>query len=174
MSSRGVRPIVTAVAGGVLLAGSTLSCAGTLEDPERFAIGGSPTLPAAVDGSSSVQRGSDPACEATVVALFPARCAAAGCHSAMDKTAGLDLQSPDVRARLTGAAATGGPGILLDPGGDPEKSILYLKLTPMPPFGAQMPLTGAKLDETALACVAQWISTPGGDADAGSPAEGGE
>jgi len=72
-------------------------------------------------------------------------------------------------ARLAGKAATGGPGVLVDPGGDPSKSVLYLKLTSSPPFGSQMPLTGTKLDATTLACVATWIATRG-SIDGGAPA----
>jgi mono/diheme cytochrome c family protein len=63
---------------------------------------------------------------------------------------------------------------LIDPGGNPDASVLYLKLTPMPPFGLQMPEIGNKLDEAQLACVAAWImaaaSTPAAAAtsDAGA------
>jgi hypothetical protein len=76
--------------------------------------------------------------------------------------------SPNVYARLVGKNASGGPGVLIDPGHDPEKSVLYLKLTPTPPFGSQMPLTGAKLDATTLACVSTWIAS-GGSIDGGAP-----
>jgi hypothetical protein len=171
MSSRNGAAVAVASPAALVLACATFSCAGTLEDPERFAIDGGTSLATTVDGSSSIQSNSGAGCDATVVALFPARCASAGCHSATDKTAGLDLESPDVRARLMGAAATGGPGVLVDPGGDPQKSVLYLKLTPAPPFGAQMPLTGAKLDDATLSCVAQWIAAPVDGADASTASD---
>jgi hypothetical protein len=57
--------------------------------------------------------------------------------------------------------------MLIDPDGNPEDSILYLKLTPNPPFGSQMPLVGEKLDPTTLACVGEWIMTEGRHVDAG-------
>jgi hypothetical protein len=75
--------------------------------------------------------------------------------------------------RLVGKAAVGGSGMLIDPGGSPDKSVLYLKLTPNPPFGAQMPFVGNKLDTTTIGCVAAWIETladggaPSSDSDSG-------
>ena len=88
--------------------------------------------------------------------------------------AGLDLVSPNLYARLVGKPATGGPGVIIDPGGDPKKSVLYLKLGPNPPFGSQMPLTGPKLDDSTIECVAEWISMGAGvDASSALDSSGG-
>jgi hypothetical protein len=154
----------------VLLCIGAVSCAGTLTDPERFEVeGGSTSSPVGVgDGQAGA------ACKDVETMLLPARCALSGCHSAKDMSAGLDLESPGMRTRLTGRAATGGPGVLVDPGGDPQKSVLYLKLTPNPPFGSQMPLAGTKLAGSDLACVAAWIASPAAASDdAGAEAAGG-
>jgi hypothetical protein len=127
-------------------------CPGTLNDPAAFEV----------EASSS--------CDDVPDVVFTPRCALSGCHTASMSAGSLDLASPDVYARLVGQPATGGPGVLIDPGGDPANSVLYLKLTPSPPFGSQMPLTGTKLDATTLACVANWITTRGSiDGSAPSP-----
>ncbi len=135
-----------------------LGCPGSLSDPAAFEDAGTE---AAVT----------PACSAATVpaAIFTPTCAISGCHSATTQAAALDLESPGARSRLSGKAASGGPGVLIDPGGDPTKSVLYLVLESSPPFGAQMPLTGTKLDAAGLSCVAAWIST--GATDATPPAE---
>ena len=153
----------------VALAFSALGagCAGTLEDPERFA---SPTGGGvAPDGLPR-----DPTrCPDVAVTVFGARCVNAGCHNADDRTQGLDLQSPDVGTRLMGKRASGGAGFLIDPEGA-AKSVLYRKLTKNPPFGARMPLSGT-LDDGTVACVLAWIDhevngDPQGDAGASNDA----
>jgi hypothetical protein len=148
-----VVPTVAAAVGG---------CAGTLEDKARFFD---------IDGSlvSPHNEGGGPSCPDIPSTILVPHCAISGCHSAKDMMAMLDLESPDPIGRLTGQMAHGGSGVLIDPGGDPNKSILYIKLKPFPPFGSQMPLAGAKLDDATLACVASWISDSvhGGGGDAG-------
>jgi hypothetical protein len=93
-----------------------------------------------------------------IPAFFAATCTASTCHNASDEAQGLDLQSPDVTARLVSVMATEGPGLLVDPSA-PGASILYLKLTASPPFGAQMPLGQKPLPETMTACVLDWIES---------------
>jgi hypothetical protein len=127
------------------------ACPGTLSDPARFDIDGTST------GS----------CTQTVTTTFATVCAVSGCHTTSTMAGSLDLQAPDIYMRLAGKPATGGPGVLIDPGGNPDASVLYLKLTPTPPFGLQMPLTGAKLDTKTLACFASWIKMEGHPVDAG-------
>jgi hypothetical protein len=164
------RGALRTLAAAAIVCGAAVSCAGTLTDPERFELDGGST--SSLVGAEDGQAGTG--CEDVETMLLPTRCALSGCHSAKDMSAGLNLESPAVRARLTGRAATGGPGVLVDPGGDPQKSVLYLKLTPNPPFGSQMPLAGTKLGGSDLACVAAWIASPAapGD-DAGADAGGG-
>jgi hypothetical protein len=120
-------------------------CAGTLEDPDRFA-------PNASSG------GSAPGCP-DVPALFTTSCAAgSGCHSTQDKVKDLDLQSPALADRLREVKASSG-ALLVDPA-KPAESVLYTKLTATPPFGARMPYGGSALDDTTLKCVLTWVSQP--------------
>src|SRR5258706_7932803 len=112
-----------ALALGALVAG----CAGTLEDPERFA---SPTGGGvAPDGLPR-----DPTrCPDVTVTVFAARCVNAGCHNADDRTQGLDLQSPDVGTRLLGKRSSGGARLLIRPHGAAQ-SVPYRTLTENPPI----------------------------------------
>jgi hypothetical protein len=137
-----------------------IGCPANLEDPGRFsdATGPCPDVPQDV---------------------FVKVCSTPGCHSAVDKMLGLDLQSPDVASRLVGVHAVGGgTGLLIDPS-SPAMSVLYTKLTPNPPFGVRMPFTRPALDDATIACVLQWItlqvSDAGGDdgpAEEASPGDG--
>jgi hypothetical protein len=157
--------------GLVGLGAALLGCPGTLDDPARFlgAVGnddapaGDAELPevgallevgvVSSDGAS---------CPDVPQAIFRPNCTSAGCHNAQDKAQGLDLQSPDIGTRLVGVPAREGPGLLIDSSA-PSSSVLYTKLTPRPPFGARMPLTGA-LDDPTIACVLAWIVHPATDA----------
>lgn len=122
------------------------SCAGTLEDPERFAN----------DGGGASEGGA--ACP-DVPALFVSSCGSgAGCHSSADKAANLDLQAPALADRLRGAKASNG-ALLVDPA-KPAESVLYTKLAVNPPFGARMPYGGAPFDEATMKCVLTWVSQP--------------
>jgi hypothetical protein len=137
----------------VSVVAACVGCPASLEDPGRFtdALGGPcPDVPQDV---------------------FIKVCSTAGCHSAVDKMLGLDLQSPDVASRLVGVNAVGGPGLLVDPS-SPSTSILYTKLTATPPFGARMPFAEAPLPDATIACVLQWITLQ--VADAGSEDAGPE
>jgi hypothetical protein len=91
----------------------------------------------------------------------------------MARTGGLDLEAPNPFARLVGQKATGGNGVIIDSGGDPNQSVLYLKLKSPPPFGAQMPLNSPKLDDQTVACVGDWITEQSKLLDAGSPGDAG-
>jgi hypothetical protein len=92
-----------------------------------------------------------------IPSLFTTTCTASLCHDASYKAQGLDLASPHVATRLVGVAATEGPGLLIDPS-TPSRSILYVKLTDGPPFGARMPLGLPPLDTSTTACVLAWIT----------------
>jgi hypothetical protein len=90
--------------------------------------------------------------------LFEERCGGSICHGNGDSTAaGLDLTSPNVEQRVSGAPGTACVGILADPA-DPEASLLYTKVVGMPTCGARMPLTGEPLTEDELSCMRDWIS----------------
>ncbi len=145
-----MRTDVVGVSCALAVAALTIACPGTLENPERFRT----------DASTSC---TDPPQD-----VFKPRCATSKCHDSATKTNGLDLEAPDVEGRLSGKKATGGPGLLIDPG-SPDTSILYLKLKDPAPFGGRMPSAQAKLDDKLVACVRTWIisMTP---IDAGSDA----
>jgi hypothetical protein len=153
----------------------TAGCPGTLEDPERFieAGGGVVTPQGTGDAAASGEGGQtlDAAtCPDIPTAVFQAKCTSSGCHNSQDKSQGLDLQSSGVSMRLVGVAATEGPGLLVDPG-TPSHSVLYTKLTTMPPFGARMPL-GSSLDEATIACVLSWVEEVANGARAGASEAG--
>jgi hypothetical protein len=149
----------------------TAGCPGTLDDPAAFIEaerdgGVVPAADAAVPEAAT--------CPDVPQSVFVHSCTSAGCHNAQSKTQGLDLQSPDVARRLVGVPATEGPGLLIDPSA-PSSSVLYLKLTPIPPFGARMPLAGM-LDDATVGCVLEWVTeqaNPAGDSDAGGDPDGG-
>jgi hypothetical protein len=151
---------------GLLLGGATWGCPGSLDDPGRFLDAGAADASAPVEGDEAAAGGSCP----DVPGLLAQSCTASSCHSASTKAQGLDLQSPDVAARLVGVPATEGAGLLVDPSA-PSKSVLYAKLTASPPFGARMPLGAAPLDTATLACVLAWVTQAAGGAgtDAASP-----
>jgi hypothetical protein len=162
----------------VALVAAASACPGTLEDPQRFlaaALGGD----AGAADEGQPPPGSDGSVGANcpdIPGLFAQTCTASGCHNASSKAQGLDLQSPNLGARLVGAAATEGPGLLIDPSA-PSHSILYEKVTAMPPFGARMPLGAAPLDDATLACVLAWItqqaSSGAGSGEGGAPEDSG-
>jgi len=135
------RSFVLALALAVPLAG----CPGSLDDPERFA------------GQFGLEGGVCP----DVPSFLATTCTAASCHAATAPAAGLDLASPGLYGRVSGKMASGGPGLIVDPS-DPTSSVLYTKLQVPPPFGSRMPLVGAPLDDTTVACVLTWIETKGG------------
>jgi hypothetical protein len=117
-------------AASALLAG----CPGGLEDAERFLATGPCDDP---------------------TPIFQRTCSQSDCHDSNAPAGGLDLQSADVVSRLVGAPAVGG-GILLQPG-DPEGSVLYTKLTPLPPYGLRMPSGQTPLSEAEIECIRTWV-----------------
>ena len=139
---------------------SITACPGTLEDPGRFTSG--------VGGPGGGEGGGG--CPDIPTAVFQPICATAACHNAMDKAQGLDLQSPGVATRLVGVCSIGG-GPLIDPAA-PDQSVLYQKLSLVPPFGSRMPLGKMPLDDATTACVLAWIKVqqgPASSCDAGLP-----
>jgi hypothetical protein len=144
---------------------------------------GTPAAPVASDDAGNVGKtGTDAATGAgvgvggsdcpSVSALFDENCSSSSCHSAENKAQGLDLASPDVAARLVNVPATEGPGLLIDPSA-PAESILYLKLMPHPPFGAQMPIGASPLSASAIACVFAWITEGTSNENGGTSDDGG-
>lgn len=122
-------------------------CPGTLDDPQRFQTAGSLE-----------------SCDARIDELLAKTCAASGCHSGEQPAQGLDLASPGLEKRLVGVNPTGAgcSGVLADPK-NPGQSLLYLKLTELPPCGVPMPFGGSRLSSRDLACMKTWIADLGGD-----------
>jgi hypothetical protein len=152
----------------LLSGGVTWGCPGTLDDPARFVdagAAGAADVSAPVQGEEAGEAGALGSCP-DVPALLAQTCTASTCHSASNKAQGLDLQSPDLAARLVGVPATEGPGLLVDPSA-PTKSVLYAKLTANPPFEARMPLGAAPLDAPTLACVLDWVTQTAAASDDG-------
>jgi hypothetical protein len=112
---------------GLLLSG----CGGRLAHPERFLDGG--------------------ACDAP--ALLQAKCST--CHGTSNPSAGLDLVSPAVSARLLDRASTGCGGKLIA-STDPGSSLLLQKIEPSPSCGQPMPQIGTLSDDERQ-CLADWV-----------------
>ena len=145
------------------LVAATAGCPTSLDDPGRFDGKGDASRADMVgdglDGGGITRGvlGEGGACP-DVPQFLAATCTASRCHSASDEAQGLDLQSPDVTSRLVSVMASEGPGLLVDPSA-PSASVLYLKLTASPPFGAQMPLGQKPLPQATTACVLDWIES---------------
>jgi hypothetical protein len=132
---------------GTLLALSLASCAGTLEDPDRF--------------QDSVD------CADVPTQIFGKKCVGSGCHSSTKPAADLDLESPGVEARLLAHKDTQCDGDLINVQ-TPRESLLYNKITPNPACGVQMPLGQRGLSTKQLKCVETWIASLGSAGGAGS------
>jgi hypothetical protein len=149
-----------------------VGCPTSLDEPGRFGLNGSASGSDrggddADGGGTGGVLGEGGACP-DIPRFFAATCTASSCHNASDEAQGLDLQSPDAAPRLVSVMATEGPGLLVDPSA-PSASILYLKLTASPPFGAQMPLGQKPLSGAMTACVLDWIES--GEMAGASPGE---
>lgn len=146
------------------------ACPGTIDNVEPFLAARRP------DAGTLV-------CPDVVAEFFsnPQNCSAANCHASSAFQAGLDLESPNLVARLEAASATPscGGGRVLEPG-QPEASLLYTKLLPDPACGSTMPLRRT-LPAGGVECVRRWIvglvdPPPDGgvlEPDAGRPVDAG-
>jgi hypothetical protein len=160
----------------------SVSCAGDLSDPGRFAFlysdagpsssgesgggnggsGGSAGKSGSNAGGSGGGGGSammatpDPA-PACAVSLFKMKCGASGCHAAGGTQ--VDLVSANVERRLVDKGATGtackGKTLIAGDGGD---SLLIDKLSDSPPCGSPMPITGSLTDDDRT-CLMNWVSS---------------
>jgi hypothetical protein len=155
--------------GCLALVAATAGCPTSLDDPGRFDGSGAAPGTDRGNGGPDGVLGEGGACP-DIPQFFAATCTASSCHNASDEAQGLDLQSPDVPSRLVNVMATEGPGLLVDPSA-PSASILYLKLTASPPFGAQMPLGQTPLPDAMTACILDWIES--GEMASGSQVDAG-
>jgi hypothetical protein len=157
---------------GVAALAALAGCPGELKNKEAFiayaaeheGAGAAPPsdagapgeMPTAGSASMAGSAATDP-CGDVVQRIFVPTCGGTGCHSATGSQQGLDLVSDGVASRVVGVSGTTCLQTLADPR-DPEGSLLYQKLLPMPGCGAQMPLARPPLSNTDVACVKSWIA----------------
>ena len=141
-------------------AGWIAACPGSLENPGRF-IGDAGMM--VTDTGTVAVPDAGPDC-ATIAQAYlsdtsPTGCARAGCHATMSPSADLDLESPDLAGRLQIASQTTTcNGLLFIDLANPRESLLYSKLTTVPPCGQRMPL-GGSVPAQELECVGQWLDS---------------
>lgn len=133
-------------------------CPGTLDDKARFLVDAAALDAADADAGAHADADADAdACGDVPTRILVPSCGSNGCHSASAPQQGLDLVSPGVAARVVGVQAKVCPGTLADPD-NPRGSLLYSKLAPRPPCGAQMPIAQPPLSSADAACVLAWIA----------------
>lgn len=132
---------------GIGAFGFAVGCAGTLDDPDRFR----PDAEAAPVATATPAPAAS--CGDVEVSIVRLRCSS--CHGATGGTAGLDLETPGVLARLADKRTVDGTARLVVKG-NAESSALFTKLGKTPPFGSRMP-TGTPLSDSDIACVKAWI-----------------
>ena len=133
-----------------------IGCAGELDNPGAFDLGGG--------GSTG----------ATVDAVFETSCGRSTCHNAADLAGNLDLVSPGVAERTVGVAVSNADCSTqtLVIAGDPDGSYLLRKIVNAPGIcGAQMPIE-MPLDPTDTAVIEQWIIDLGGGSNNEAPDDG--
>ncbi|MFO0607991.1 MAG: hypothetical protein U0324_32805 [Polyangiales bacterium] len=157
-----LRPIASVTLAALALAG----CPGHIDDPAAF-LGptGDASLVSCTIGASSVE-----------AQIIRPRCATAMCHERGMPAGRLDLESPNVGARLVGVASTCAGQLLVSPT-SPGTSYLLQKLGTSSSCGARMPLGAPALTPSEVACVRLWVDrllTDGGapmDASADATAD---
>jgi hypothetical protein len=93
------------------------------------------------------------------------RCATSGCHDRGQRAGGLDLESPDITARVLNVRASTCNGqVLVTSGGG---GFFIEKLDRAPRCGDRMPLGSMPLASSELTCVRLWLASL--RADAGAP-----
>src|SRR3954464_13701484 len=85
---------LAAIGSSALLA--LAGCAGSLDQPERFAY---LNAPRDAGGDRGPDPDSDAGCD-PVKDIFPPHCTTGGCHSAQSQQGSLDLQAPGMPARV--------------------------------------------------------------------------
>lgn len=94
--------------------------------------------------------------------VFLTSCAGAGCHDSTSRQGDLDLSEGSAYDSLHEAPcsdpAAAADGILRVTPGDPDRSLLYLKLVEPVGYGGVMPPWGAP-DAATVDLVRQWIAT---------------
>ncbi len=149
---------------GLATAAVVAACTGTISGGAPSPVGA-----ATSDGATGGGGEAGPAavCPNVVTSIFTPRCAVAPCHTTISPAGSLDLQSPNIYARLVGATGPFG-GTLIATDHDPSASLFYQVLEGVPPAGYNaMPLSGAPLTADELSCVRAWIQNDGAVTDGG-------
>ncbi|WP_438043595.1 hypothetical protein [Sorangium sp. So ce128] len=133
-------------------------------DPATTSGGGDPTTTTGGDATTtsggdaattSASSGGGAGC-AEAQALVMAKCATAGCHDGQANLGGLDLTT-GWETRVAGQASDcGGEATVVVPG-DPDASLMYLKVTDAPPCDNRMPL-GPTLSADEMKCLYDYIA----------------
>jgi len=97
--------------------------------------------------------------ETDVLPIFQNHCGGTECHRAPPFSANLDLTDANAFDQLVGIVSSQEPRFLRVRPGDPDQSLLLLKLLPNPPVGARMPLSGARLGSADIATIRTWIDS---------------
>jgi hypothetical protein len=122
---------------------STAGCPGTIDDKDRFLVGGG---------------GQGGGCGDVPTQLLASRCATSGCHDADSPAASLDLTADaELTGRLVGIEGQCG-GLLVDRD-DPGASLMFTKCLPTNACASRMPLTGEPLTADEEACLLAWVSS---------------
>ena len=148
------------------------ACTGVADNEPRghAGRGGGGAGDASADATGGAGAGGSPDGAITIdrcmVPLATKSCNLAGCHGAQMPSAGLRLTEEVVTApaslvdRWNAGDANGcAPGMfkLIDRA-EPEKSLLYRKVTGTPPCGVKMPV-GPTLTPAETACILSWIKS---------------
>jgi hypothetical protein len=150
----------------------TSGCAGELTeaDKERPAgaggSGGSGAGGSGGSGGSAGSGGGNP--ETCLLAMTKDKsCGIGGCHGTTNPSAGLTLTDDALRQAKDSLVDKTNKGMMpgCPPGAhklidkaQPEKSLLYTKLTAQPPCGERMP-SGGSVSDAQLSCMLAWIKS---------------
>jgi hypothetical protein len=111
--------------------------------------------------TSSPDGGMSPAACPDVCTLLQEHCGPCGCHSGTAPAGQLDLKSSGIATRLADMKAhtSACSGRMLIDTKDPDKSIIYGKLTDPPTCGLRMPV-GMPLSDDQIECVRAFVAKP--------------
>ncbi|MGK7370231.1 MAG: DUF5777 family beta-barrel protein [Candidatus Halalkalibacterium sp. M3_1C_030] len=97
--------------------------------------------------------------EKRVISIFANNCARSGCHAGTDPQQGMNLSKDRFFGHTVNAPSRERPEFNIIEPGHPDSSYLFMKMTGDKRIaGAQMPLTGDKLDEEEVNAIKSWIN----------------
>lgn len=137
-------------------------CPGTLDNKDEFLADGGKTSTGTGTGT-----GSGGPCGDVPTDLLAAKCGGGSCHGVTSPQVGLDLESPDVAARVVGVNAKMCPGVLANPS-NAAASVMYTKLLAAVSCGGRMPLGRPSLTPMEAECLMSWIAEQGSGTSTGA------